>query len=91
MQQLKLTHNSGIILDCWNDGEMEYGIVFTQSVSLFPSFHYSITPILQDGVILSSELRNLDQQEDVFFGSSIPSFTFVILSIIRIARIPLII
>jgi len=32
------------VLEYWNDGELEYRIIFTHGVS---PFHHSITPILQ--------------------------------------------
>ena len=45
MLQLKLTLNDVKLVECWNDGELEYRTIFTRRVSLF---HYSITPGLQD-------------------------------------------
>jgi len=44
MLQLKLTLNDGKLVEYWNDGELEYRIIFTHGVS---PFHHSITPILQ--------------------------------------------
>ena len=43
MPQLKLRQNNGKLVECWNDGELEYRIIFPLRVS---PFHHSITPML---------------------------------------------
>jgi hypothetical protein len=44
LPQLKFTQNNGQLVECWNDGELEYRIIFTHRVS---PYHHSNTPILQ--------------------------------------------